>query len=131
MKQVVERIQSRLKVLGLTEAAVSKDATGSTDTIRNWRRRLAKGQRPSATMANLQAVANRLEVPLDWMMGNGPEDLDEYLGREAERVEMLRRFDLLPDHRARQIALAQIGALVPPESEEPSSSPSDPADQSL
>jgi transcriptional regulator with XRE-family HTH domain len=114
MTKILARIEARLKDLGLTAGQVSRQATGSPDTIRNWKRRVAKGESPGASTATLQPVANALRVPLDWLLGNGPDDLQDYLGtKEGKRALLIEAFDGL-DADLQSAAVRQIVALKPP-----------------
>lgn len=121
MAKILARIQSRIAELGTTEAAVSMKAKGSTDTIRNWRRRVDKGEKPGASLVTLQPIADTLGVPLDWLLGNGSDSIEEYLGGDenAGRDELIRIYGRLsPKDRAR--ALKIVSALDQIEDEEQS-----------
>ncbi len=57
----------------MTEA--SRRATGSTETIRNWKRAAARGEDTGASQDNLEAVAKVLQAKLLWLInGVGPEE---------------------------------------------------------
>lgn len=59
----------------LSERAVSMAATGSTDTIRNWRRAFEAGKDSGATTPKVEAVAEALGVSPTWLLtGEGAED---------------------------------------------------------
>lgn len=119
MTKILARIQKRIADLGTTEAAISRKAKRSADTIRNWRRRVDNGESPGASHTTLQPIADALDVPLDWLLGNGPDGLEEYLGADGDRDKLLRIYGRLsPADRAR--ALKIVSALGPSEDEEPS-----------
>ena len=81
MKALVQRIDQRLEELGLTAAEVSRRATGSADTIRNWKRAAEKGGSGGATVTKLEPVARVLSTPVSWLMGgDGEESVDEVSG---------------------------------------------------
>lgn len=68
MKALVQRIDQRLEELGLTATEVSKRATGSADTIRNWKRAAAKGSKTGASSRTLEPVARVLGTKVSWLM---------------------------------------------------------------
>ncbi len=81
MRGLISRIDKRLEVMGLTHTEASRTATGSTDTIRNWRRAAAEGKTTGATQDKLEAVARVLHTKFLWLTtGVGPEDA----GRDEE-----------------------------------------------
>lgn len=123
MHKILARIDARIAEMGTNPSAVSRKATGSPDTIRNWKRRADRGEMPGASTVTLQPIADALDVPLDWLIGNGPDSLEEYLGSDGDRAKLMKIYDRL-DPRARAVALRQISALVQSEEEEPSSTPS-------
>lgn len=65
---VITRIVERMAELGVKPQAVSKSATGKTDTIRNWLRKQAEGAPFSMRQDNLEAVARALGVSLAWLL---------------------------------------------------------------
>lgn len=65
---LLRRIEQRAQELDKSLRSVSLAATGSPDTIRNWKRSQKDGKNASMRHANLQAVANALEVDLHWLM---------------------------------------------------------------
>lgn len=64
MKKILERLHGQLKAKGLSAAAVSRLATGSPDTIRNWERRAKADKNPGASSVTLGAIAKVLDVPI-------------------------------------------------------------------
>lgn len=74
MKGLVERVERRLKALGLDAAQASFRATGSRDTIRNWQRAAKAGKDSGASMKTLEPVAAVLETNVPWLTdGTGSE----------------------------------------------------------
>lgn len=71
---VLDRIERRLKVLGMSADAASRVAR-KPDAIRNIRRAVKSGQRQGVTVATLDALADALQTPRRWLHeGAGPED---------------------------------------------------------
>ena len=67
------RIQQRIDELGMAEAAVSRQAGGASDLIRNWRRTVKQKGAVDAQHSHVQAVAEVLDMPLAFMLyGTGP-----------------------------------------------------------
>jgi hypothetical protein len=117
IKKILDRIDAQLEAQGTTANAVSLKATGSGDTIRNWKRRAKGTANPGVTTTTLGPVAEALNVPLDWLMGNGPDDLAEYRASASKRDQAISIFDRLPAS-LQDVALKQIAALEPEESQE-------------
>ena len=98
MIRVIERIERRIQDLAaqgrrVSERSVSIDATGSPDTIRNWRRSAATGKAAGASTVKLQQVADALGVSLNWLI-LGDEGADDSRSQAiAEIVELLRELD--------------------------------------
>lgn len=116
MTKILARIQKRIADLGTSEAAISRKAKRSADTIRNWRRRVDNGEKPGASVTTLQPIAHALGVPLDWLLGNGPDSLDEYLNEGGDRDKLLRIYDRL-DAADRARALTIVSTLGPSKDE--------------
>ncbi|WP_304615863.1 hypothetical protein [Paracoccus sp. (in: a-proteobacteria)] len=104
MNAVINRIAERIGELNaagrqVSERSISVEATGSPDTIRNWRRSLQRGGESGATTVKLQQVAKALGVTPEWLMVGGTND-DRALAiaeivallreLEPEEIEMLR-----------------------------------------
>ncbi|TDX65175.1 phage repressor protein C with HTH and peptisase S24 domain [Methylosinus sp. sav-2] len=76
LKAILRRIESRLKVVGLSESAASKRA-GKTDAIRNLRRAINDGRRTGITTTTLAALAPVLKTTVAWLAeGVGREDAE-------------------------------------------------------
>lgn len=69
MQEILNRIDERLAATGLSDAKASSMATGSKDTIRNWRRAIDRGQEPGATIGSLGKLADVLQCQLPWLVG--------------------------------------------------------------
>lgn len=118
MAKILKRIDARIAELGTSRSAISRKATGSTDTIRNWERRSGDDS-AGATMPKMQSIADQLGVPLDWLLGNGDDDLEKYLGANddlAELIELYRSMTVEQRKQFRQI----VSVLVPSQDEEQS-----------
>lgn len=77
MKEILERISERSSALGLTDNSLSLKAGLSRDGIRNWRRRIERGEDAAgATITALSGVASALGVSETWLLngiGEGPD----------------------------------------------------------
>lgn len=69
MSALVRNIERRLEELGLTATEVSKRATGSADTIRNWQRSAARGSKTGATVRTLEPIARVLGMSVAQLVG--------------------------------------------------------------
>lgn len=77
VKKLIERIDNRLAALSITAAEASRRATGSSDTIRNWKRTAKKGEGSLPTHTTLSAVAHVLKSNYRWLAdGVPPEEGD-------------------------------------------------------
>jgi SOS-response transcriptional repressor LexA len=73
--QVLDRIERRLKAVGLSASAASKAAGLSEDAIRNMRRAAEREGRAGASSRTLQALAGVLKTSAGWLLeGVGPEE---------------------------------------------------------
>jgi len=73
MKQILERISLCRDSVGISERALSLAAGMSADAIRNWRRKVDKGDEPGANTRSIEMVANALGVSREWLL-TGLED---------------------------------------------------------
>jgi len=71
MKAILQAIEQRLDELKLKPATVSRDATGSPDTIRNWQRAVKDGHEPGGTVKSLLAVADAVGLEIRVADQNG------------------------------------------------------------
>lgn len=98
MNDVLARIETRIRELAETgkpvsERSISLEATGSPDTIRNWRRAASSGKLSGASTTKMQQVANALGVSVDWLM-MGDKGVDDAHSRAiGEIVHLLRELD--------------------------------------
>ncbi|WCR13239.1 hypothetical protein [Paracoccus seriniphilus] len=98
MNAILARISSRIELMNAdgqktSERAISMAATGSSDTIRNWRRSVAAGKPASATIAKIEQVAAALGVTPDWLLtGEGPDPAPED-SVISEIVDLLHQLD--------------------------------------
>lgn len=93
---MLARVDQRLAALGLTANEASRRATGSTETIRNWRRRLKNGETEfGAALDNVVKIAVVLECTAEWLLGDGPDDWDQAIQAFADRTEIMRIYDSL------------------------------------
>lgn len=83
--EVLTRIEQRMTELGVKPQTVSLTATGSPDTIRNWFRKMRKGDRFSMRQDTLEAVARALDMPIQWLT-HGDEDAMPAHGMAEETV---------------------------------------------
>lgn len=75
-KQILNRIDRRLQIVGLTEHAASKQA-GHPELIRNLRRAVRNGVDRGVKMAPFKALAKELRTTAEWLIDQvGPEELD-------------------------------------------------------
>ncbi|WP_210402028.1 helix-turn-helix transcriptional regulator [Thioclava sp. F36-6] len=69
MSDILARIDARREELGLSENALSLEAGLSRDAIRNWRRRVEKGdQKAGLTVTALAGISRRLGVSETWLL---------------------------------------------------------------
>jgi SOS-response transcriptional repressor LexA len=81
MNVLVRNIERRLEELGLTATEVSRRATGSADTIRNWQRSAAKGSTTGATVRTLEPIARVLGLTVPQLVGiENTESVDAVSG---------------------------------------------------
>lgn len=113
MHTVLQRIEVRRVELGETEAAISRRATGSPDTIRNWRRRLESGNSKfGASSVTLEKVAAALGRSVQWLTGEGPASEGDIKALRGGRERAMRLYDSLPPD-LQAVAEKQLAALVP------------------
>jgi transcriptional regulator with XRE-family HTH domain len=67
IEDILKRVEQRAQELGLSIAAVSRRATDSPDTIRNWDRAVRRGETFNPTTRTLQRVAQALDVSYAWL----------------------------------------------------------------
>ena len=70
LARILARITERLAAIGISESALSAKA-GSKDMIRNWRRAVGSGQPMNVKHGSLIAIANALDVSVEWLTTGG------------------------------------------------------------
>lgn len=128
LADILSRIESRLKVVGLTARAASL-AAGKPDAIRNLKRAVQSGQRQGVSTATLVALAPVLQTTVEWLLtgkaGEGEAVAGEIAAddslRIVEAVDALAwAFQALvaaPEIEARVLARAVIRAVQPLENQ--------------
>ena len=77
MKAILDRITYCREQMGMSERSVSIAAGMSADGVRNWRRRMEKGEEPGANLRSLEQMAQVLGVSRDWLVdGIAPDNAD-------------------------------------------------------
>lgn len=71
MTDILKRIADRISEMNSSERAVAMKATGSADTIRNWRRKATANEDSGATLTKLVAVAKALHVSPEYLISGG------------------------------------------------------------
>lgn len=111
LKDVLDRIETRLRAVGLSESAAAKRAGLSDSAIRNIRRAVEAGREVGVSTKTMNALAPILETTAAWLVdGAGPEagggeyfvPLMGYVGAGAE-VEP--EFDQVPPEGIDQISV--------------------------
>lgn len=75
LEDVVERVQARLRALGISAQAASKAAGLSPDAIRNMERAVKAGKRQGVSTRTVTALAPVLHTTSGWLLdGIGDED---------------------------------------------------------
>lgn len=73
LKGILARIDEVQRETGLSDRALSLRATGSTETVRNWRRKTADALPGGAQTESLRRIAAALGVRAEWLIhGTGP-----------------------------------------------------------
>ena len=72
LKDVLERVESRLKALNMSAHAASM-AAKKPDAVRNLRRAVQNGERRGITTDTLSALAPVLQTTASWLMEGTPE----------------------------------------------------------
>ena len=99
LEDVLARIESRLKVVGLSAHAASV-AAKKPDAIRNLRRAVRSGDRRGVTTETLVALAPVLQTTAAWLLeGVGdtqPSTRAKVVGRIGAGAEILPEFEQIP-----------------------------------
>lgn len=117
VKKLIERIDKRLEALSISATEASRRATGSADTIRNWRRTAAKGTGSLPTHTTLTSVAGALGTNVRWLTeGIAPEEgdgLQDASATEAPLIAWVSAGQLLSDSAIDE-AIGSAKAVLPP-----------------
>lgn len=98
LAEIMRLVDDHVSRTGETMTELSRRATGGNETIRNWRRRLDKGEEASASFQNVQAVllAIGLRIEIDGARTriSGPIKIRDILERidgisEADRMSFM------------------------------------------
>jgi SOS-response transcriptional repressor LexA len=115
IKDLVRRVNVRLEKLGVTHTQVSRNATGSTETIRNWMRAATAGKKVGVAQRTLEAVARELRTNALWLSEEiGPEEgaPAELFATEAPLVSWVSAGQLSTDEAVDE-ALGTAKAVLP------------------
>lgn len=75
---VLQRIDRRLKALGLSDNKASEAATGSRDTLRTIRRNVERGAQRGISTETIRKLAPVLQTTEEWLIkATGPESVGE------------------------------------------------------
>ena len=100
LKDVLDRVESRLKALNMSAHAASM-AAKKPDAVRNLRRAVQNGERRGITTDTLSALAPVLQTTASWLM-EGTADVPQtstalrIVGRIGARAAILPEFEPLP-----------------------------------
>lgn len=107
LADVLERIEKRLKVVGLSPAAASEQAGLSVDAIRNIKRAIDKDDRQGISTRTLELLAPVLQTTATWLFsGVGPEGITW--------VPVIGRVGADPEGRIVYSDAHQSGDVAPP-----------------
>ena len=99
LKDVLERVESRLKALNMSAHAASM-AAKKPDAVRNLRRAVQNGERRGITTDTLSALAPVLQTTASWLMegtSQAPASSSlKIVGRIGAGAEILPEFEQLP-----------------------------------
>lgn len=88
-KMVLERIDKRLKALGLSDNKASEEATGSRHTLRTLRRNVADGRQRGISSETIHKFAPVLQTSVEWLLNEaGPEVVQEPQHIESSSILM-------------------------------------------
>jgi hypothetical protein len=109
MNAILERISARIDEMNAegirtSFASVSKTATGSPDTIRNWQRAVASGKRGGATTTKIGEIARALRVSPDWLLTGEGTSINPDNDIVAEII------DLLPELEPEELRMLRAAA---------------------
>lgn len=79
LKDVLARIEERLKAVGLSATAASRMAGLSEDAIRNMRRAVEKDDRQGVSTSTIMALAPVLQTTASYLIEGGDPDAEPYV----------------------------------------------------
>lgn len=90
--EVMSRIDERRTALGISDRQLSIKAGASTSLVRNWRRRLERGDSDvGANAENLMQIAQLLGVSLEWLLtGSGSKAAEQESEGDAIDIRLSR-----------------------------------------
>lgn len=113
-KEVLERIDRRLKKVGMKEAPAAVKAGLSDSAIRNVRRALRDGKDAKFSMRTLEALAPILQTTVAWLAEeNGPEEPEPTTPEERELLRDFRALDEETQRAVRTIVKRPSGNAAP------------------
>jgi hypothetical protein len=111
LHDILDRIERRLRAVGLSESAASKQA-GKPDAVRNLRRALEKDERQGVSTATLNALAPVLRTTPVWLFaGAGPEELDDDAPNEVLVAEPAQAIGSAVHINSRLVSVAYAGVV--------------------
>src|SRR6185312_10503043 len=117
LKEMLGRIDDLLLRREMTASDASRRATGSPDTIRNWRRALRDNRDAGVSTRTVQPVADVLSSNVPWIMeGIGQPDGESNLDNlpvTAPLVTWVSAGELLSDEVS-DVAIGTARAVLPP-----------------
>ena len=110
LKDVLERVESRLKALNMSAHAASM-AAKKPDAVRNLRRAVQNGERRGITTDTLSALAPVLQTTASWLMEGAAEvpatsTSLRVVGRIGAGAEILPEYEQLPPEGLYEIDVA-------------------------
>jgi hypothetical protein len=111
MADIITRIEQRLHVLGISASAASDAAGMSKDAIRNWKRRLARGEiNAGMSIRSLERLAIVLKTTVHWLQ-TGQEPPATGVQRINARVLPMLTWEnpRIPEHMSGQRMVMTVG----------------------
>lgn len=91
----------------VSDRKISIDATGSPDTIRNWRRAIDAGREAGANVDTLRKVAAGMKVPPEWLITGDSGDSE--VARSSLDGAIIAHLDLLTEQEKALLLAAAEG----------------------
>jgi phage repressor protein C with HTH and peptisase S24 domain len=106
LKDVLDRVEARLRILGLSAHAASLMAN-RPDAIRNLKRAVHNGERRGVTTETLRALAPVLQTTAAWLLEGQESGLVRsripIVGRVGAGAEIMPEFDQTPETGVREV----------------------------